>query len=206
MKCLMPISAALALTVTLLAEPVAIDLRSSASSRMELSVEKTGLLAGKKHLFTFGSYAGRLQFDREAPTSSTVEFDIESSSILCQDSWLSAKDLRKVQQYAVTEMLAAASHPLIQFRSTGVRKLDPDRYAVDGILTLRNLSRQALVTVAVDQGSGAQLSFEGTVKIRLTDFGLKPPTAAFGTIGTKDEIVLRFVLPASTGAGLGASR
>jgi len=34
---------------------------------MEVTVEKTGLLRGKKHLFTFADYKGALALDREGP-------------------------------------------------------------------------------------------------------------------------------------------
>ena len=36
-------------------------------SHMEVTVEKTGLLRGKKHLFTFADYKGALALDREGP-------------------------------------------------------------------------------------------------------------------------------------------
>jgi hypothetical protein len=39
---------------------------------MELTVEKTGLLSGKKHLFNFTEYRGMLMFDHDAPDRSVV--------------------------------------------------------------------------------------------------------------------------------------
>jgi hypothetical protein len=43
-------------------------------------------------------------------------------------------------------------------------------------------------------GAGEYLSIEGVARVRLTDFGLKPPTAVLGTIGTMNEMVFQFVL------------
>ena len=100
------------------AETAIVQLRAAASGRMELTVEKTGLLSGKKHLFTFSKYQGTLRFDWETPQASTVEFTIGAGTIQCRDTWLSAKHLGKVQQYAVKEMLDAEEHPQIYFRST----------------------------------------------------------------------------------------
>ena len=168
--------------------------------RLELTIEKTGLLSGKRHLFTFSRYEGTLRFDRERPEASRVLFSLQAATILCRDTWLGAKDLRKVQGYAVRDMLAADRYPEISFRSIGIRKVDASRYDVEGILTIRNVSKPAVVAVLLTGGSGESLSIEGTARVRLTDFGLKPPTAALGTIGTKDEMIFHFVLSASAGS------
>jgi polyisoprenoid-binding protein YceI len=176
------------------------DLRPGAPSRAELTVEKTGLLSGKKHLFTFSQYEGTFRFDSANATASTVEFFLRAGSILCRDTWLSAKDLRKVQEYAIKDMLAADRHPQIRFRSIGIKKVDPNRYEVEGILTIRNVSKPAVVTASLT-GSSESLSIEGTARVRLTDFGLKPPSAALGTVGTRNEMVFHFILPATGSAG-----
>jgi hypothetical protein len=47
-----------------------------------------------------------------------------------------------------------------------------------------------------------EISIEGTARVRLTDFGLKPPSAAFGAIGARDEMTLHFALPATVRAKL----
>ena len=179
------------------AEAHVYNLRGSDQVRLELTIEKTGLLSGKKHLFTFSQYEGALRFDRERPEASTVLFSLQAATILYRDTWLSAKDLRKVQEYAFRDMLAADRYPKISFRSTAIRKVDESRYEVEGILTIRNVSKPAIVVAILTGGSGESLSIEGTARVRLTDFGLKPPTAALGTIGTKDEMIFHFVLPAT---------
>jgi hypothetical protein len=53
-----------------------------------------------------------------------------------------------------------------------------------------------VVLVTASPGS---LSFQGSAKIKLTDFNLKPPKAALGAIGTKDEMSFSFVLKAEAG-------
>jgi len=159
-------------------------------SVMELTVEKTGLLGGKKHLFNFAAYKGTLSLDRKDPEKSTIAISIASASISCRDTWLSAKDLRKVQDYALKEMLAANRYPEIEFRSTAIKKVASGGFEVEGTLTLRGVSRPAIVAAVLQAGV-----IEGTSRVRLTDYGLKPPTAALGAIGTKNEMLFRFVIP-----------
>ena len=96
------------------------------------------------------------------------------------------------------DMLAANRYPQISFRSTAIRKVDRSRYEVEGILTIRDVSKPAVVTTSLTGGPGESFSIEGTARVRLTDFGLKPPTAALGAIGTKNEMAFHFVLPLTT--------
>ena len=172
----------------------AYEIRPEDRALLELTVEKTGFLSGKKHLFTFSRYQGALLLDRDAPEKSSVTLDIEAASISCHDAWLGTKDLRKVQDYAVKDMLAAERYPRIAFRSTAIHKLDVNHYEVQGILTIRDVPRPAIISVTLDTGSGAFPLIEGSSQVRLTDFGLKPPTAVLGAIGTKNEMLFRFVL------------
>jgi polyisoprenoid-binding protein YceI len=170
----------------------ALEIHPRPEAVMKLTVEKTGLLRGKKHLFTFSRYSGALVFNRASPELSSITLSIDSASIMCQDTWLSAKDLRKVQEYAAGEMLAVRTYPQIKFRSTSIRKVAPDRYEAEGMLIIRNISKAITVVATTREESEGLLSVEGEATIRLTDFGLKPPTAALGTIGTKNEMSFRF--------------
>jgi len=80
---------------TLSAEPY--DIHPASSGRLALTVEKTGLYRGKKHLFLFEKYNGRLQFDPQKPEASQVQLTIDSRSLICKDDWLSASDLRRLR-------------------------------------------------------------------------------------------------------------
>jgi polyisoprenoid-binding protein YceI len=172
------------------------DLQPSEGSRMELTVEKTGLLRGKKHLFSFEKYAGMLQFDPMHPEQSVVELQIESQSIVNHDTWVSMKDLRKIQETALGDMLAAERYPYLRFRSISVNRAEENRYEVRGLLTIREISKPVVVIVTSTAEEGSALALEGTAIVKLTDFGLKPPKALLGTIGTKDEMRFSFKLKA----------
>lgn len=121
-----------------------------------------------------------------------MSISIESSSILCHDTWLSAKDLRKVQN----DMLAAARHPQLKFRSASITKTDQSHYRIEGFLTIREVTKPVMVMASLITGPGETRSLEGGAIIRLTDFNLNPPKAALETIGTKNEMPFRFVLTA----------
>jgi len=114
---------------------------------------------------------------------------------------LSSKDLRKVQEYALKDMLAADHHPQITFRSIAIKRIDAGQYEVQGTLTIRDVSKPAVAAVSWHSGSNGILSIDGASRLRLTDFGLKPPTAALGTIGTRNEMSFHFILTATRAGG-----
>jgi polyisoprenoid-binding protein YceI len=162
---------------------LAADLAPGEGNVLELYVEKTGLLAGKKHRFLFDRFEGR--FDE-----SHVTMTIDAASIRCVDTWVSANDLKKIEKTARTEMLDVSRFPSLKFESTAIRQTAPDRFEVSGALTVRDRSRTVIVAVM----KTGDRSYRGSAKIRLTDFGLKPPSAALGLVGTKDEMAFAFVL------------
>ena len=68
---------------------------------------------------------------------------------------------------------------------------------MQGMLTIRGIYKPAVVIVAVADQKEGKHSFQGGATVRLTDYGLKPPSAAFGTIGTKDEMAFSFTVTAN---------
>jgi polyisoprenoid-binding protein YceI len=173
------------------------EIHPAVSDRLELTVEKTGLYRGKKHLFLFEKYDGRLQFDPLKPEASQVQLTIESRSLVCKDNWVSAGDLKKVQQTALDEMLAVKQHPSMMFTSGAIKPLGGERYEVQGTLTIRSLSKPILLTVHLNATDPNALRLSGGATIRLSDYNLKPPSALLGAIGTKNEMTLAFSVVAT---------
>ncbi|SRR6266545_1972320 len=162
----------------------------SPENRLLLEVDKTGLMKGRTHQFLFTKYRGDMRFDPEKPERSHVRLVIESVSAALQDQWPSVKDRVKIREYALKEMLAADRYPEIVFESDEIQPNGSGRFNVHGRLAIRDVTKP--VTVSVERKAG--MSFEGAAEIRITDYGLKPPTAALGMVGTKDVMRLRFVL------------
>ena len=165
-----------------------LNLGPAAGNRIALEVEKTGLMRGKKHIFRYEKFQGRLQYDG---ANSKVEFSIEAASAVCEDNWVNEKDRRKILEEAL-KLTGAEKTPRIEFRSTSVRAAGAGEFEVEGSLTIRGLARP--VKIAVREKAGRL--FEGTARFPMSAWGIKPPSAALGAVGTKDEMVLSFVLAA----------
>ena len=116
---------------------------------------------------------------------------------LCKDAWVSAKDLRKISQVALEDMLAANRYPTMTFTSSEIKALGGDRYVAQGMLVIRGISKPVEVNVQLRSANPTMLWVEGSARIRLSDYGLKPPSAILGAIGTEDAMALNFRLAAS---------
>lgn len=173
------------------------EIHPAPSGRLALTVEKTGLYRGKKHLFLFEKYNGVLQFDPQKPESSKVQLTIDSRSLICKDDWISASDLKKVQETALDDMLAVKQHPSMMFISTVIKLLGGDIYEAQGTLTIRSLPKPVLVTVQLNAADPKALRIDGSATIKLSDYNLKPPSALLGAIGTKNEMALSFSIIAT---------
>lgn len=173
------------------------SLAPSPSSRLELVVTKTGLLRGNQHLFVFDRFNGKLRYDPTKAETSHVEFEIVSKSIVCKDTWVSANDLRKIQDVATKDMLDAEKHPKLIFTSRDIRQASAGSFEVRGNLTIRGVTKPVIIYASVSPGTNGTLAIEGRTQVRLTHYGLKPPSAALGAIGTKDEMTLSFHLAAT---------
>jgi polyisoprenoid-binding protein YceI len=162
------------------------------NGKLELHVVKTGLYRGKVHVFLFPDYQGMLIYDAAHPEASQINLAIRAASIKLTDTWLNAGDFKSVQEYALKDMLDVAKYPEMTFVSSAVQARDATHFEVRGTLTIRGVAKPVVVNVA----KTGEIQFAGDAKVRLTDFGLKPPKAALGLIGTENEMQFSFVLHA----------
>lgn len=173
------------------------EIRPAEAARLALTVEKTGLYRGKKHLFLFREYQGRLEFDPQKPEASKIQLNIDSRSLICKDDWLSADDLKNVQEVALNDMLAAQRYPEMTFSGQSIKAVGADRFEVQGVLTIRGIAKPVLVQVQLQSTGPEALRLEGSAVVKLKDYNLKPPSALLGLIGTKNEMTLDFTVIAT---------
>jgi polyisoprenoid-binding protein YceI len=182
---------------TLAAQPGAYRIHPGDATRLELEVEKSGLYSGKSHIFLFSRYQGDLDYDAANPEASRLTLVIEAASAELQDKWVNEKQFKEIVDFTFEEMLAADRYPEIRFRSKQVTRKGEFAFDVEGDLTIRDKTRPVRVAVTLENESGREVAFKGKAVIDMTAYGLKPPRAALGLIGTKPEMQFRFFLKAT---------
>jgi polyisoprenoid-binding protein YceI len=166
----------------------------SNDSTVALEVFKTGLLRNRKHILFFENFQGELYYTPERPESSRVTMCVDTRSLVCRDQWLKPKKQQAVSRYAREEALTAVSHPEIRFSSTRIAAKPLRGFVVEGVLDIRSITRVVKVNVVLNPMKNDRFQIDGDATIRLSDFGVNPPAALLGLIGTKDEALVRLLL------------
>lgn len=189
------LAAIAACALSLSAQPATYDIKPGPGNRFALEVFKTGLLSGKKHLFLFERYQGTLQYDAQAPERSTVDLTVETASMVLKDDWVKPGQAKDIHELAVgKDMLDIARHPQIRFVSKQITR-SGSGFLAQGDLAIRGQAKPVAVTVTL-KGEGPALELAGTAEVKLKDYGLKPPSAALGAIGTRNEMAVSFAVSA----------
>lgn len=181
------------MALTVRAEVAQYKIQPAGDAALSLEVEKTGIYKGKKHQFVFPKLAGTLAYDAAAPEASRIELKVDSTAIEVRDNWVNEKDRKRVLEAAQKDMLAVSRYPEMRFASTRVVSKGGNRYTVDGTLTIRGIGKPVTLDVTMDP---ATMRIEGKSMFKLTNYGLKPPSAALGAVGTKDEMTAMFQVQA----------
>ncbi len=169
----------------------------AAGARFGFEVYKTGLMSGKVHVFTFERYRGTVAYDAQNPTATKVDVTFEAASLKCHDEWSPAKgSLDKIMKEALDVVLQLGKYPEVRFQSTAVKPgAAAGQFDLQGTLTIRGLAKPVTAALTVRPGAKG-LEVDGKSSFKMTDYGIKPPSAALGTIGTKPEINVQFRLAA----------
>ncbi len=138
----------------------------------------------------FAKVTGALTRDESDPTNSRVEASIEAASIETRDAQrdlhLKSPDFFDVEKF-----------PTLSFKSTSIRLVRDGELAVEGDLTIRDITRKVLFSVegptlpAKDPWGNTRVAVSATTKINRKDFGLTWNTALeTGGILVGDEVTI----------------
>jgi polyisoprenoid-binding protein YceI len=89
-------------------------------------------------------------------------------------------------------------HPLIQFKAAELvfkeAKEGKLAFEAPGKLTVAGLTKDLTLPITLEHAEGGKLKFRGEAKVKMTDFGIKPPSPALalGLIKTDDEVKITF--------------
>lgn len=181
-----------------MAEPETLyKIEPSYDSTIAIEVSKTGLLRKRRHVLVFERFDGRLHYSAEDPQHARVEITIDPGSIACRDKWLKARKLKKVAAFARSKVLSADRHPEIRFASCSIAPKPLRGYVVEGRLSLCGVDSAIRANVILGTQSNGRFQIDADAPLRLSDFGITPPSSLFGLIGTRDEAMVHLLVWAS---------
>lgn len=166
----------------------------SEDSTIAVEVFKTRLMRKRKHLLFFQNFGGQLFFSPIHPEKGKLDLTIDAGSVVCRDAWLKARKQQRITEYVRNRALAADRNPEIHFSSNRI-VLKPLRgFVVEGVLKVCGITRVLKANLVVSPRADGRLQLDADSSIRLTDFGITPPSSYLGLAGTKDQAVLHLLL------------
>ena len=161
-----------------------------------LSKEYAVTIDGTSNLRNWQEKVGEVTGDVAAVVNEDETVDLLSIRISMQV--LSIKsDMGKVMDNKTYEALKAATHPEILFALSRPLRLTQVRdgqitIPVKGDLTLAGVQKPVIMLVKTFEISRGVLQFEGSQTLKMTDYGVKPPSALFGTMRAGPDITIHF--------------
>jgi polyisoprenoid-binding protein YceI len=119
----------------------------------------------------FSNVKGKLVYDLDDPTSSTIEAVIDTSTI-------NTLDAQRDGHLKSADFLDVEHFPAITFRSTKIQPSGEGELSVTGDLTIHGVTRQVVLKVEGPSGEGKdpwgnmRIGASGSTKIKRSDFGL----------------------------------
>jgi polyisoprenoid-binding protein YceI len=173
----------IAATAALRAETRPIDLEHST---LTVFAFKSGFFSAfaDDHVIRAPIASGAVSLD--APPA--VELVVRAADLRVLDPGLSAGKRAEVQTRMLgPEVLDSPRYPDIEFTSTSIAPVSPDRWTVTGRLTIHGVTRS--ITFSVAQRDGR---YRGTAVVTQRDFGIEPISIVGGTVKVKDELKVEF--------------
>ncbi len=167
---------------------------ASDDSTIAIEIFKTRLMRKRKHLLFFPNFSGRFFHSSDRPENSRLDLSVDAKSVVCRDQWLKARQQQRITEYARNLALAGDRHPEIHFSSNRVSIKPLRGLIVEGVLNVCGVTRVLKLNLVLSPRSDSRLQLDADASIRLTDFGIKPPSSRFGLAGTKDEALIHLLL------------
>jgi len=146
-------------------------------------------------------------------TSSIHDWEMEAHTFSCEttlklneekvtgigaiDLMVKVKDLesgKRIMDNKAHDALNEKQNPQIRFKldSADPVTISGDKAKLAGTLEVAGKTREVEVTCDFSTVNNTTFSVQGEVPLKMTDFGIEPPTAMFGTVQTGDEILVNF--------------
>jgi polyisoprenoid-binding protein YceI len=140
-----------------------------------------------KARLTPGEAGGALEAERLAQALSAVVLEVPIGRLDCANGTMNEH---------MFNALLAGQHPTIRFQMSGYEvgaaKDGQLPLRIHGELTMAGVTRPIDLEVLATPGPDGTLRVRGRYPLRMTDWGVRPPTLMLGTLKVGESVVIRF--------------
>ncbi len=178
-------------------------------SRLVVRLFKAGVGSAfaHDHVIAARSFEGAIRVDPRRPETARIQITAFTDGLEADPPELRRtysmpplgdKDRRSVTESMRSQgQLAVGRYRTVTFVSTRVSAAGEGRYDVQGLLTIRGVSRPVRLTMRAVV-SGPELRAGGHLSFRQSDFGYKPYRAMLGLVKVRDEAQMDIDVVATT--------
>jgi polyisoprenoid-binding protein YceI len=156
-------------------------------TQVEFSAKHLGMMTVRGY---FDELSATADIDPDHPETSSVQVTISAASVRTNNG-IRDNDIRS------PHFLEVDKYPEITFRSTSVEVTAPDRYTLNGDLTIKGTTHPVSLAVLKygefnDPGMmGHRISYSATTRINRKDFGLTSNAVLDGRLVVSEEIQIQ---------------
>ncbi len=133
-------------------------------------------------------------YDPEQPLESVLNLSIEASSVACRDPLQKHKQQEHLTEFARSQGLAAAQHPLITVKSQRFMAKPLRGFVAEGTLSFRGVDRLLKANIGFGVPKKDRLQIDADATLRLSEYDVPRPSSLFGLIRTEDDVVLHALI------------
>jgi polyisoprenoid-binding protein YceI len=172
---------------------------SAVRSPLDVQPESKLWIAGTSTVRAFQCQAASFEAKVESPAPGAVaavlaadkgvgaiEISIPSARLDCKNGTMNSHMLKA---------LKATEHPTITFRVSTYELSRADsgvKVQLSGILTLSGVEKPIMVNAEAKAGEAGALHVTGTHELRMTEYGIKPPSLMLGTMKVRENVTIGF--------------
>jgi polyisoprenoid-binding protein YceI len=168
-----------------------------------LSKDYTVTILGTSNLHNWNETVGIVSGDGSVTWNADGSFDLDAINLKMQVNSIKS-DMGSMMNNNTYKALKADNNPEIIFTLTepikSIKEGSGTTISAKGTLTIAGKAQPITMAVKVSIQNHNLLSFVGSQTIKMTDYGISPPTALLGTLRTGNEITINFKTAFTTAA------
>lgn len=159
-------------------------------------------ISGTSSLHDWTSSTSKITASGDLTVEKGVLVDIPSLQLSIPVTSIKSEKGKMMDNKTYTALLSD-QYPNITFKLQAVNAIDTNgndiKIKASGLLTIAGQAKTVQLTATAKSDGNGNFSFSGSKALKMTDFGVAPPTALLGTLKTGDDITVSFKISLATG-------
>lgn len=129
--------------------------------------------------------------DAAVTTNESGTENVSNVSVVCEVK--NVKSDNKIMDGKIYKALEGDKHPKITFKSAeNISVSAKATTKIKGQLSIAGKTQEVELPFTLDNTSNSTVKISGKMPVKMSDFGIEPPTAMMGALKTGDEVVIHY--------------